>query len=179
MKISKDQAQKLAKEKYSKDIFVGTLNEVWDEARRRAKLANKPEPGRIDTERLDGVRWNDDLNEGSYVGVSDPITDSEGHYWFVLFPEYEYKFDFSKNWNELSQVDKWRFTAKCQEIESAAFTVIMMKYHTGLFPLVGNVSIIPEQEWNTKPIYETENEWVDVVVSRFLVVLRKMNIISD
>lgn len=178
MIIDAGQALRLAIEKYGPDVFVGTLNQVWCEARKRAVAAEKPIPGRIDTERLDGATWNDDLDEGSYVGVDDPLTDSENHYWFVLLPVKEYVFDYSIPWENLDQVTKWRFADKCQQIQSGAFTKLMFKYHTGIFNLVGNVSIDPEQEWSSKPNYGTENAWVDAVVTRFLVTLRQLNVIE-
>jgi hypothetical protein len=85
MKIGPKEAQAKAEADHGAGVFVGDLDEVWEEAQRRARDAGLPPVGQINTERLDGAWWDDDNDE--YKGVKDPLTDRHNQYWFVLLPE--------------------------------------------------------------------------------------------
>jgi hypothetical protein len=48
---SREQALKICDDKYDAGLFVGTLNEVWTEAHKRARANGKDRAGRINTSR--------------------------------------------------------------------------------------------------------------------------------
>jgi len=88
-KISREEAQKIAEEKFGNGVYVGDLYEVWEEAYKRAESEGKRKPGKIRTERLDGTQWNDECDSWA-LPQDEPtfLLDERNHYWFVLMQDY-------------------------------------------------------------------------------------------
>lgn len=86
-KIGPKEAHAIGWKKYGQPVFVGNLDEVWEEARRRASAKGLPAPGQINCERLDGAWYDDDSDQYRGVKDADILTDYENKYWFALTPD--------------------------------------------------------------------------------------------